>query len=109
MTHDEMIAVIQAHKDGAKIECREVFADSSWELTKDPCWNFNDFEYRIAEPRWRDATIDDLKRAPLKCRVRQLSDCDWQESKLIEYSASPLQGWRTIDFFWHTQCQVIDE
>lgn len=46
MAHDEMIAVIQAHKDGIQIQSRrkngEKFADVNC-----PSWNFLDNEYRI--------------------------------------------------------------
>lgn len=46
MTHDEMIAVIQAHKEGKKLE----FCNSNliWkEVIGDPCFNFFRYSYRI--------------------------------------------------------------
>ena len=52
MTHDEMIAVIQHHKDGGKIEYI-THGDKQWrELCFNPLWNFATHDYRIKpEPR----------------------------------------------------------
>lgn len=108
MTHDEIIAVVAAHRDGNGIECKSK-GNFPWRKATSPSWDFCSFDYRIAEPRWRDATIDDLKRAPLKCRVRACDFEDWQESILTGYSKHNVVKWQTSDFFWHTQCQVIDE
>jgi hypothetical protein len=50
MTHDEMIAVIQAHKDGKVIQFRPRIVRDEW-MTKPkgvaPSWNFDNTEYRI--------------------------------------------------------------
>ena len=44
MTHDEMIAVIQHHKDGGEVE---VFENTSWnKIVGDPSWNFRTYMYR---------------------------------------------------------------
>ena len=52
MTHDEMIAVIQAHKEGKLVQCRTTFTDNIWEDTLAPVWNFELFDYRIkSQPR----------------------------------------------------------
>ena len=61
MTHDEMIAVIKAHKDGKKIECKRNDEDVQWKAVKNPLWDFNRNDYRIA-------------REPRKCWVRWLGD-----------------------------------
>jgi hypothetical protein len=55
MDHDEMIAVIQAHKEGKEIQfrCVDDF-DKTWTSYSEssPSWNFSEFEYRIKpEPR----------------------------------------------------------
>lgn len=49
MTHDEMIAVIQAHKDGKEIEFRDQrFTEfKEWVQCREPHWNFRDCTYRI--------------------------------------------------------------
>ena len=45
MTHDEMIEVIQAHKDGKAIE---VFIDDNWrEMDRKPSWQFESYHYRV--------------------------------------------------------------
>ncbi len=47
MTHDEMIAVIQHHKNGGKIEYI-THGDKQWrELCFNPLWNFATHDYRI--------------------------------------------------------------
>ena len=45
MTHDEMIAVIQHHKNGGKVE---YYAgdDIGWIYSDDPVWNFGECDYR---------------------------------------------------------------
>lgn len=51
-THDEMIAVIQAHKEGKAIEYSSLLRSyKEWKLTVSPEFNFGDFEYRIAQPK----------------------------------------------------------
>lgn len=55
MTHDEMIAVIEHHKNGGKIEVRYKGRGRVWESDENPLWNFYCFDYRIkSEPveRW---------------------------------------------------------
>lgn len=54
MTHDEMISVIQAHKDGKTIQFRPKTPSSSgWGLVTDPeaLLNFTKYEYRVAHRR----------------------------------------------------------
>ena len=52
MTHDEMIAVIQAHKEGKTIECRMKREPDEWEAITKPSWDFSILEYRVKpEPR----------------------------------------------------------
>ncbi len=51
MTDDEIIALVQAHKDGKKIECRyEHEPDNGWRefASKISDWDFVTYEYRIA-------------------------------------------------------------
>lgn len=47
MTHGEMIAVIQAHKNGERIQYRPRHFDEWDDCVIDPGWNFMDFEYRV--------------------------------------------------------------
>jgi hypothetical protein len=46
MTHDEMIEVIQAHKDGKVIQIRMANGGSEWIRNDAPQWNFLSAEYR---------------------------------------------------------------
>lgn len=46
MTHDEMIAVIQAHKNGKKIQLRRK-GSSDWTPSAGPGWDFVRFDYRV--------------------------------------------------------------
>ena len=60
MTHDEMIAVIQAHKEGKEVEWRPTGAER-WRLAT-PLWDFDTCEYRIKpEPKtiWVNEYDDD--------------------------------------------------
>ena len=51
MTHDEMVAVIQAHKRGEKIQCR-AYSEFAWQDIDNPSWDFSCFRYRVApEPK----------------------------------------------------------
>jgi hypothetical protein len=54
MTHDEMIAVIQAHKEGKTIQCRcsLEYGGPHWQDCVDPKFNFAHGNYRVKpEPR----------------------------------------------------------
>lgn len=43
-----MIAVLQAAKEGKKIQCRRVDDNTNrWDDTSMPDWNFWDFDYRV--------------------------------------------------------------
>ena len=49
---DEMCAVMQAFKDGKKVECRMIGYDD-WEETDDVQWNWALFDYRVKpEPEY---------------------------------------------------------
>lgn len=49
MSHDEMIAVITAHRDGKEIEiaAKHVSCYPKWNAVFVPLWNFADCDYRI--------------------------------------------------------------
>ena len=48
MTHDEMIEVIQAHKNGKEIEHKFIHGDiSDFRVTNIPSFNFEQIDYRI--------------------------------------------------------------
>lgn len=55
MTHDEMIAVITAHKEGKQIQCRER-GGIIWQFCP-PSWNFADFEYRVKQEEPKKAIV----------------------------------------------------
>ena len=46
MTHEEMIAVIQAHKEGKAIEVTGAGIDE-WTVANSPLWDFNKYRYRV--------------------------------------------------------------
>lgn len=55
MNHNDMIAVIAAHRDGKKIECKYSHKEhDKWVPVEfPPSWDFGTYDYRIAvEPRW---------------------------------------------------------
>lgn len=47
MTIDEMIAVLQAAKDGKQIQFCEVELNGQNWTNTDPAWNFHEFDYRV--------------------------------------------------------------
>lgn len=55
MSNDEIIAVVQAHKEGKQIEWRELGfqAEHMWmNAGEQPTWDFRHWEYRVKpEPR----------------------------------------------------------
>ena len=46
----EMIKVMTHYLNGGEVECVEKGNDN-WEIVTKPLWNFDDFEYRIKEPK----------------------------------------------------------
>ena len=46
----EMIKVMEHYANGREVECVEKGNDN-WEIVTKPLWNFDDFEYRIKEPK----------------------------------------------------------
>ena len=56
MTHDEMIAVIQHHKDGGEVE---VFKGKSWtKVSGIPTWDFRTYMYRpYIEPKPKQVVL----------------------------------------------------
>lgn len=47
MTYEEMIMVLEAAKEGAKIQVRSHISNK-WEPTDKPMWDFAEFDYRVA-------------------------------------------------------------
>lgn len=54
MTHNEILAVVQAHKNGKQIQCKSKI-NSDWRDCYDnkPHWNFQSFDYRIKPEKLR--------------------------------------------------------
>lgn len=52
MTDDEIIAVVQAHKEGKQIQTKCIYHDSEWQDINTPEWQFGQNLYRVKpEPR----------------------------------------------------------
>jgi hypothetical protein len=83
MTHDEMIAVIQAHKDGKVIQYRRM-AQDGWVLASTPTWNFSELDFR-AEPEpkeyWLVPYKNKLGFTVFGSSTKNL-DSDWYNDKL---------------------------
>ena len=60
---------------------------------------------------WRDATIDDLKRAPCKARFRNYVHHEWLEGVLAGYVTPKLtsEPWISSNINRFKFCQVIDQ
>ena len=52
----EQIEIMTHYLNGGEIECVEKGNDN-WEIVTKPLWNFDDFEYRIKEPK-KKVTIE---------------------------------------------------
>lgn len=76
MTHDEMIAVIQADRDGKTVEMRN--GDAWREKTpSDPFWFTGNWEYRIKPtPKRVQLTRDDIPPGTV-IAVRGLAKSEW--------------------------------
>jgi hypothetical protein len=73
MTHDEMIAVIQHHRDGGKVESKKS-NDSQWEELLEPHWNFSACDYRPKpEPMTIYAEICALKGTLMRARKERIN------------------------------------
>lgn len=62
MTHDEMIAVIRAHKERKMLQIRPANSSTDWvDLHVCPSWNFDEWEYRIEPtPKKRLIQVEEL-------------------------------------------------
>jgi hypothetical protein len=110
MTHDEMIAVMQAHKEGKKIEVCRLHC-GEWHAVDNPKWNFEFYTYRVAEPKWRDATVDDIARALRGERVeaRFLRDGSIMDVLVGGRLCSGETLFMAGNGMWYTACQVKEE
>lgn len=75
-------------------------------------FNYSNTRVPIVEPVvvWRDATVADLERAPVKCRAKDEENGPWIEKVLLGYrSISRPYIWVTDDMTIHTVVQVVDE
>lgn len=67
----------------------------------------------LRKTEWRDATLEDLKRCPLPCRVRDYPHADWTEwCVLTGWSKTDEQddmNWADGEEGYWAYCQVLDE
>lgn len=73
MTNDEMIAVIEVHKHGAKIETRNKDSSDAWTDSSEPVWDFYNSDYRI-----KSNLSEILNKI---CEERKRQDDKWGRSK----------------------------
>lgn len=58
MTHDEIIAVVQAHKAGKGIEMRPRGAQNGrWKPAYIPSWDFSHYNYRVRSDQEQEADV----------------------------------------------------
>ena len=73
MTIEQMIEVMQAYKEGKKIQCRYKDGDYAWDDAIKPSWNFSVLNYRInPEPKYRPYKDTDEMVADWKTRFNKL-------------------------------------
>ena len=76
MTHDEIIAVVTAHRDKKPIEYMDKYDSLGWIRTDNPTWDFANCDYRVAETlcitdksshfEWLVKFIEETKQDSLK-------------------------------------------
>lgn len=79
-THDEMIEVIQAHKEGKEIEYRYIPSDDKWYISSNPSWDFSSIIYRVKQKEieaWGVVCGGELSRI---CHDKILAE-EWAGSK----------------------------
>lgn len=95
MSDDEIIVVVQGHKAGKKIEERRKGTDE-WYVQAASCWNFDDFEYRVAPEPFRCWAIFH----PDRTLVAAYSETDKElAEKLLVKLSKPIR----IHFLVHLQ------
>jgi hypothetical protein len=95
-TPDEMIAVIQAFKEGEKIEYKFV-DENNWHACQDPCWDFLRTNYRVKPTKktvpW---TADDV---PPVCWVRWMVSGDsWYQVAAVNQTGTHVWSGRLIEY-----------
>ena len=79
MTIDEMIAVLQAAKEGKQIQARSKhYPDGGWRDTDISSWHFFPFDYRVKpEPRefWINVYPDHIDCIAHRIRERAIASC----------------------------------
>jgi hypothetical protein len=79
MTHDEIITVVQAHKDGEQLQIRltrKKNNDFIWSDLRGNIWDFEQFEYRI-KPKPRERWFGQYPNG-------QLTVCAYQTKQEVE-------------------------
>jgi hypothetical protein len=82
MTHDEMCAVIQAHKEGKEIEVKGMHS-ITWSPATSPCWNFSHYDYRI-------------KPIPQPKKLVKLGPADFPPGTVICNTAMAADTWMAV-------------
>ena len=86
----EQIEIMTHYLNGGEIECVEKGNDN-WEIVTKPLWNFDDFEYRIKEPKQKVTIEKWLMQSTIdkEYRIVETSLVDtvvnFKKIKLIEY------------------------
>ena len=113
MTHDEMIAVIQAHKEGKAIQCRPK-KTIKWSETKNPSWDFQSYDYRVAPtPTWRPFTMEEYAKhfhrtIDRRDRDGTLKSGAWRPTAYDENNVSTGDLWITYHDLVHIGHCFID-
>ena len=97
MSPDEIIAVVQAYKEGKTIQARPKFSAGSWTDVIAPQWNFPEHKYRVkTEPK--EIWVNFYEHDTLKQQVAYSTKKDAMRCK------GRIKGAKTLHFR-----QVVDE
>ena len=100
MSDDEIIEVVQARRDGKRIQAQTKNITNNWtDVTSAPSWNFNDVDFRIApEPRKpRDWLIHIPKKPINECVKVDIFPGSENHSRLPVYESECIRVREVIE------------
>lgn len=71
---DEQIAVMQAFRNGKKIEFKRKRSDSDWLYMPQPSWDWHQIDYRVMPPKPREFWLHPVCSGCLGDNHRQIYD-----------------------------------
>lgn len=107
MTDEEILKVVNAHKDGKDIQRRNKRYDGEWEDVATPTWDFDSYEYRTKPEYVPYDSVDEIDRGKMVRRknnsedvIRQIVAFDRKRNRVIPFIGEY--------FIWLTLKEMFD-